>query len=200
MTTAKLVVISGGLGHPSSTRLLADQLATAARDTLADRSGAPAVDVIELREHARDLTNTVLTGVPTGTLGTTLDTVRAADGIVVVSPIFNASYSGLFKTFFDVLEPDTLVGKPTLIAATGGTPRHALALEHALRPLFTHLRAVVAPTAVYAASEDWGSAELRDRVTRAAGELAALLERRPASTPADPYAEPTPFEELLDAG
>jgi FMN reductase len=72
--------------------------------------------------------------------------------VIAVTPIFSASYSGLFKTFFDVLERGALAGKPVLIAATGGSERHSLALEHAVRPLFAYLRAVVVPTAVYAAS------------------------------------------------
>ena len=83
--------------------------------------------------------------------------MSAADALIAVSPIFSGSYSGLFKTFFDVLEPETLAGKPVLIGATGGTARHSLALEHALRPLFSYLHAVVVPTAVYAAPEDWGT-------------------------------------------
>lgn len=99
--------------------------------------------------------------------------VQAADGLVAVSPIFSASYNGLFKMFSDVLEPDALAGKPTLIAATAGTARHSLALEHALRPLLSYLRAVVVPTAVFAASEDWAcDGDLTARVERGAAELA----------------------------
>ena len=88
-----------------------------------------------------------------------MDAVAAADGLIVVSPIFSASYSGLFKSFFDVLDPAALDGKPVLIAATGGTERHSLVLDHALRPLFSYLHAVVVPTGVFAATSDWGSRE-----------------------------------------
>ena len=89
-----------------------------------------------------------------------------------------------------------------LIAATAGTARHSLALEHALRPLFAYLRAVVAPTAVFAASEDWAggdgtSAPLADRIRRAAGELADLVAGRPPKAPTDPFADATSFEQLL---
>ena len=118
-----------------------------------------------------------------------------------MTPIFTASYSGLFKSFFDVLDQDALAGKPVLIAATGGTARHSLALEHALRPMFTYLRAVVAPTAVYAASEDWassGSDDLAHRIARAAGELAELMEGRPP-TPAPAEETVIPFEQQLAA-
>ena len=104
--------------------------------------------------------------------------------MIAVSPIFSASYSGLFKTFFDVLEEDSLAGKPVLIAATAGTARHSLALEHALRPLFSYLRAVVVPTAVFGASEDFGKVEqgsssLSKRVDRAAREFADLMSAAP---------------------
>ena len=84
-----------------------------------------------------------------------------------------------------------------LIAATAGTARHSLALEHALRPLFAYLHAVVVPTAVFAATEDFGSPGLSGRVERAAGELADALLRRPRLRVVDPFDEVTPFEELL---
>jgi len=100
--------------------------------------------------------------------------VAAADAVIAVSPIFNASYSGLFKAFFDVLEPGALTGKPVLVAATGGSERHSLALEHAMRPLFAYLRAVVVPTAVYAASSDWASAGRANRDTAAAAEASSV--------------------------
>ncbi len=85
--------------------------------------------------------------------------MTSADAVIAVTPVFSASYSGLFKSFFDVLDEDALDGKPVLIGATGGTARHSLVLEHALRPLFAYLRATVVPTAVFAATEDFGGAE-----------------------------------------
>jgi FMN reductase len=131
-----------------------------------------------------------------------IEAVTAADGLIAVTPIFTTSYSGLFKTFFDVLDRDSLEGKPVLLGATGGTARHSLAIDYALRPLFAYLRTTVAPTAVYAASEDWGSGEsaLPDRIARAGAELAALMEARPAAAKPDPYADPVPFERLLAGG
>ena len=102
--------------------------------------------------------------------------------MIAVTPIFSGSYNGLFKTFFDILPDDALAGTPVLIAATAGTARHSLALEHALRPQFSYLRAVVMPTAVFAAAQDWGAGAPEDplgiRVDRAAGELAALVAAR----------------------
>ncbi|MET9734977.1 FMN reductase [Streptomyces sp. NPDC006458] len=189
----KLVVVSAGLSVPSSTRLLADRLAAAV-----DRQEPVDVEVVELRELAVEIAHHFTNGFPGRALAAALDAVTGADGLVVVTPVFSASYSGLFKSFFDVLDKDALTGKPVLIAATGGTARHSLVLEHALRPLFAHLRAVVVPTGVYAASEDWGAEGLQERIDRAAGELAALMSglgaRRPA--PKDEFAV-VPFEQRL---
>ncbi|MGW0996775.1 FMN reductase [Streptomyces sp. NPDC002520] len=166
----KLVVVSAGLSVPSSTRLLADRLAAAVEHrTPVD------VQVVELRDLAVEIAQNFTNGFPGRKLAAALDAVTEADGLIAVTPVFTASYSGLFKSFFDVLDKDALAGKPVLIAATGGSARHSLVLEHALRPLFTYLRAVVVPTAVYAASEDWGAEGLPERVERAAGELSALM-------------------------
>jgi FMN reductase len=203
MPTRTLAVVSGGLSNPSSTRLLADRLTTAAVQALRDRGDEATVETVELREHARDLADNLVTGFPSGSLRTAIDTVTGADGLIAVTPIFSASYSGLFKTFFDVLDKDALTGKPVLLAATAGSARHSLALDHAMRPLFAYLRAVAVPTGVFAAAEDWAGAggidqALADRIRRAAGELADLVTGRPGGArPADPFADPTPFEELL---
>ena len=199
MNPRSLVVVTAGLSQPSSTRLLADQLAAATRRGLATRSTESTVDVVELREHAHALADALVTGFAPAGLRAAQDAVTRADGLIAVTPIFNASYSGLFKSFFDVLPADALTGTPVLIGATGGSARHSLALEHALRPMFSHLRAVVAPTAVYGASEDWGSTghDLAARVDRAGAELAELVAARAGTGPADPFAAPVPFAQLL---
>lgn len=202
MTSRTLTVISAGLSEPSSTRLLADQLAASAKSSLSGQGIDTIVETIELRDHAHDLMNSLLTGFPSGDLRAAIDSVVAADGLIAVTPIFNASYSGLFKSFFDVLETDSLSGKPALIAATGGTPRHSLALEHAMRPMFAYLRSIVVPTSVFAAAEDWGTGRrvgraLSDRIDRAGGDLASLVGDRPPAGPVDPFADATPFEQLL---
>ncbi|MCX4411022.1 FMN reductase [Streptomyces sp. NPDC059837] len=167
----KLVVVSAGLSVPSSTRLLADRLAAAT-----DRHTPVDVQIVELRDLAVEIAHNFTSGFPGRALSAALEAVAGADGLIVVTPVFSASYSGLFKSFFDVLDQDALTGKPVLIAATGGSARHSLVLEHALRPLFAYLRAVVVPTAVYAASEDWGAEGLAERIDRAAGELGRLME------------------------
>jgi len=157
------------------------------------------VEVVELRDLAHAITDNLLTGFPAGALADAVASVAAADAVIAVTPVFSASYSGLFKSFFDVLEPDTLDGKPVLLAATAGTARHSLVLEHALRPLFSYLHAAPLPTAVFAAAEDFGSPGLGDRVERAAGELADAVLRQPRLRAADPFEDVTPFEELLGA-
>ena len=166
----KLVVVSAGLSVPSSTRLLGDRLAAAVNG----RTPAE-VEVVELRDLAVEIAHNFTNGFPGRKLAAAQQAVTEADGLIVVTPVFSASYSGLFKSFFDVLEQDALAGKPVLIAATGGTARHSLVLEHALRPLFAYLHAVVVPTGVYAASEDWGAEGLDARIERVAGELAGLM-------------------------
>src|SRR3954464_15803175 len=204
MTTRTIAVVSAGLSTPSSTRLLADRLTAATVDALRARGDDATVEVVELRAHARDLADNLVAGFPNESLRKAVETVSGADGLIAVTPIFSASYSGLFKTFFDVLDKEALVGKPVLLGATAGTARHSLALEHAVRPLFAYLRAVTVPTAVFAAPEDWAGAggvdrALAGRIDRAAGELADLGSGRPGgSRPGGPFDDPTTsFEELL---
>jgi FMN reductase len=202
MTERSLVVVAAGLSQPSSTRLLADRLAAATEDALGTRGVAVRTEVVELREHTRPLADHLLTGFPGRDLQATLDRVLAADGLVAVTPIFTASYSALFKLFFDVIEEDALDGMPVLLGATGGTSRHSLALDHAMRPLFAYLGALVVPTAVFAASEDWGQAPdaqaaLADRIRRAGTELAEAIAARPRHEVVDPFAAPLDFADLL---
>jgi FMN reductase len=197
----RLVVVSAGLSQPSSTRLLADRLSKAVSERVSTGSTTGAeVTVIELRDLAQDITNNLLTGFAAPKLQAAIDALTNADGAIFVTPIFTTSYSGLFKSFIDVLDPDSLTGLPVLIAATGGTERHSLALDYSIRPLFAYLHAVAVPTAVYAASSDWGSTGdastggLPERIDRAAGELANLIHESERSTQVrDPFALPAGF-------
>jgi FMN reductase len=211
-----LAVVSGGLRQPSSTRLLADRLTAATVAALEERGLAVDVHVVEPRAHAHDIVNHLLTGFPPGPLRPSIDAVVNADGLIAVTPIFSGSYSGLFKSFVDVLEDGALAGMPVLIGATGGTARHSLALEHAMRPLFAYQRAIVLPTSVYAAPEDWAAGmpgsnggaprsggaaapvgALADRIARAGRELAEQVALRERPQAADPFALSTSFERLL---
>ena len=120
--------------------------------------------MIELRDLAHDITNNLLTGFPSPKLAEAIDALTTADGVIAVTPIFSTSYSGLFKSFIDVIDPDALTDMPVLIAATGGTERHSLALDYAIRPLFAYLHAVVVPTGGLRGVERLG--EHRRRVDR----------------------------------
>jgi FMN reductase len=194
--TRSIVAISAGLSQPSSTRLLADRLAAAVAGRL---DAQPRV--FELRDVAHDITDNLLTGFPSPALKEVVEAVAGADGLIAVSPIFNASYNGLFKSFFDVLGDDVLRDKPVLLGATGGTARHSLALEHALRPMFAYLHAVVAPTAVFAATEDWaagGDHALHGRIERAGAQLAALVAASGPARAHDPFDASPSFEDLLN--
>ncbi|MFI1917408.1 FMN reductase [Nocardia sp. NPDC020380] len=207
----KLIVLTAGLSQPSSTRLLADQLADAVSSAVGGRGESLEIEVIELRELAADLATTLTTGgLPTPAVAAAREKVSAADGLIAVTPVFTAGYSGLFKMFIDVLDTDALNGMPVLIAATAGTTRHALVLDFAMRPLFTYLRSVVVPTGVFAATEDFGSTGLTDRIQRAASELAQLIVAEPTGvqgflqdepprhrTSGNSLGEVTPFSRLL---
>jgi FMN reductase len=201
VSTKKIVVISAGLGQPSSTRLLADRLAEASARSLLEQGSPAEFRVVELRDLAHDVTDALLTGFPSEALADGLEHVGGADGLVAVTPVFTGSYSGLFKSFFDVLDNTALTGTPVLVGATAGTARHSLVLDHELRPLFSYLRAVVVPTGVFAAAEDWGAGDattsgLPERVTRAADEFAALVALRRTAR-RDPFADVVSFEEQL---
>ena len=203
MTARSIAVISAGMSTPSSTRLLGDRLAGATVAGLAERGDLATIEAFDLRDLAHQITDAMLTGFPPPALARVIDAVLGADAIVAVTPVFSASYSGLFKSFFDILDEGALTDRAVLLGATGGSARHSLVLEHALRPLFSYLRAVVSPTAVFAASEDWGSVTeaasgLGTRISRAGGEFAALVASRPKRAPVhDVYADFVPFSDQL---
>ncbi|KQV05129.1 FMN reductase [Leifsonia sp. Root112D2] len=180
MTSRTIVVVTAGLSQPSSTQLLAERIAAATTSALEEQGVEVNVQTFDLRDVAHDIMNNMLTGFPSPKLEAVIDAVTAADGLIAVTPIFTTSYSGLFKSFFDVMDNQALTDLPVVIAATAGTARHSLALDYAIRPMFIYLHAVVVPTAVFAASEDWGSGAdtvktLHERIQRAAGEFAPLV-------------------------
>jgi FMN reductase len=201
METRRITVLSAGLGVPSSTRLLADQLAAAATRQLTAAGYEVTTDVVELRDLAVDIANNFVTGFAAPRLAEVIAGVESSDGIIAVTPVFSASYSGLFKSFIDVMDPKSLDGKAALLGATGGTDRHQMVLDHAMRPLFSYLRTRTAATAVFAGPQDWGNTDdggtpLSLRIERAAAEFSHLLEGdQPGRKPAP--LESLPFEQLL---
>ena len=171
----RVVVVSAGTGNPSSTRRLADRIAQKSLDLL-KAAGTPATaNVIELGPLAVDTARAAVAGFPGEQIQAAIDRIAAADAIIAATPVYKAGISGLFKSFVDILDNDLIVAKPVLLAATGGTPRHALVIDDQMRPLFAYMRALTLPTSVYAAPEDWGTGDLGKRVERAATELAVMV-------------------------
>ncbi len=197
-----LVVVTAGMGSPSSSRMLGDRLADATVKGLAAAGqSAPEVKVLELRDLAVELANYYSSHVPSKRLQEAFDLVGTASGVIAVSPVLNAGVNGLFKLFFDLLDEGVLNGRPVQMAATGGTARHSLAIDQAMLPLFFYLKATVAPTAVFAATDDWGSTEtgLARRIEKAGAEFAELIVARPATDYADEFAVVPDFASLLGA-
>jgi len=188
-----LAVVSGGLREPSSSRLLADLIDAAVRAELARSNVHATSSVIELRPLGGAIMDAMLAGFASPELDSAFQTLGDADGLIAVTPAFNASFSGLFKSFFDVLPEEVLSDMPVLIAATGGTERHSLVLEHALRPMFSYLHAVVSPTGVYAATDDFGgtagASHLAERIERAAADFTRLMRSCGSRTRRDVFSE-----------
>jgi FMN reductase len=167
----KLVIVSAGTSDPSSSRLLADRIAA----RVAERGTGIAVSVIELRELATDIAHAVTSQLIAPKLAAAIELLGDADGIIASAPVYKAGPSGLFTSFFHILDNDLLIGKPVVLAATAGTARHALVADDQMRPMFAYLRALTAPTSVFAAPEDWGDPALAQRADRAAAELVLLM-------------------------
>ena len=155
----KVLAISAGMGQPSATRMLVDRLAAAT----VKHAGAAGleldepIEVIELRDIATELMSSEISRVPSPRVAGAIDSVEAADTLIVVSPIYNTQPAALLSLFFEVADDAILRGKPVLLGATGGTARHSLAIDRALLPLFHYLHALVVPTSIFAATDDWGS-------------------------------------------
>jgi FMN reductase len=171
-----LAVVSAGTSEPSSTRMLADRIAARTAALAARRGNTVSTSVIELREIAADITTALVSQLVTPKLQDAITALGEADGIVASTPVYKAGPSGLFTSFFQVLDNDLLIAKPVVLAATAGTARHALVADGQMRPMFAYLRAMTAPTALFAAPEDWADPALNTRVDRAATELVLLLE------------------------
>jgi FMN reductase len=196
VSTVKIVVVSAGINVPSSTRLLADAIAKEIVTEVKATGRVTDVDVIDLRNYAVDIANNMTSGFANPRLSEAIALMEHADIIIAVTPVFTASMSGLFKSFFDVIDNKALTGKTVVIGATGGSTRHSMVLDFAMRPMFNYLKANVMPTAVYAAPEDWGDGStLQNRIAGAAKEAAASLsgERTTHKT----TSENRTFEEIL---
>jgi len=174
--TFRLVVVSAGTGDPSATRLLADRTADRVRALAAEHGNTVTTSVIELREIAADITTALTSQLTTPKLRRAITALGEADGVIAAAPVYQAGPSGLFTSFFHVLDNDLLIAKPVLLAATAGTVRHALVVDGQMRPALAFLRTLTVPTSLFAAPEDWGDGALAQRIDRAALELVLLME------------------------
>jgi FMN reductase len=174
--TFKLVVVSAGTSDPSSTRLLADHAAEGVVKLAAAHGHPVTVGVIELRELSSDIATALTSQLITPKLEQAITALAGADGIIAAAPVYKAGASGLFTSFFHVLDNDLIIAKPVILAATAGTARHALVVDDQMRALFAFLRAMTVPTSLFAAPEDWSDTGLGKRVDRAALELVLLME------------------------
>ncbi len=199
-----VAVVTAGMGVPSATAKLGDRLGEAVLTALAARGAAARVQRVEVRDIAHEAVNAALTQVAGPALQAAIDAVTSADAVVAVSPVWNGSYSGLFKLFFDVVPEGGLANTPILLAATGGTARHSLAIDQAMLPMFWMLKARPVPTPVFAATDDWGRpAGLRERIDEAAADLADLVLGVAPVQRRDEFADVPDFRTLLrgsDAG
>jgi FMN reductase len=189
--TARLVLISGGVSEPSSTRLLADRTGAKVIEALTADDIAVRSSVIELAPLSADIGTAMVGGLSSERLRSALSIVAEADIVVASTPIYKGGISGLFKSFVDVMDNDLIVGKTVVLAATAGSARHAMVVDDHMRPLFAFMRAVTVPTSVFAAPEDWADPSLGRRLKRAAVEAAALhgsgLEQRVVEQSWDGY-------------
>jgi len=175
MTEFAIVGISGNLTRPSKTRALVGEIIPQAASLVTART-----ELYDVIDAAQELGTTAQrAGAPAGP-DRILSAIERADALVVASPIFKASYTGLFKHLFDLLDPKVLEGRPILVAATAGSDRHALVIEHQFRPLFAFFRANVLPIGIYAINADFAadgapSQALIERIAPAAEQLAVAL-------------------------
>lgn len=198
MNERKIVAVTAGLGAPSSSRLLTDAIVNRISEKLFAEGFTPKVTVYELRDYAVDIAHNMTNGFASPRLAEVIRDVESSHLLVAVTPVFTAGMSGLFKSFFDVLDNKALTGKPVIVGATGGSVRHSLVIDYAMKPMFSYLKADVLATSIFAAPEDWGASEssLSDRVDRLSGEAFAKLKDSVVERFETPNTS-LPFEQLL---
>ena len=159
----RIVAVSGGLQRPSRAATLAEHLLALIGEDVACEP-----HLIELGELAPQLAGALWRSQLPASVEQQLIAVEQADVLVVATPVYRGSYTGLFKHFFDFIHQDALVDTPILLAATGGSERHALVIDHQLRPLFSFFQARTLPLGVYATDRDFADGRLHSH---------ALIER-----------------------
>lgn len=187
---ARISIVSGALALHSSSAQLADRLKDATRAEL-ERHGVEArIRTRHLTRYVYDIADLITDGEVPDELAALHSELREAHGIITVSPTFQGSMSGLYKSFWDTVAPEDLEGLPVVLGATGGSPRHAMMLAYSMQPLFSFFRADVVPTGIFATGADLAAEEtLADRVGQAAREFAERVLARRAREAAGSGAE-----------
>src|SRR3712207_5660425 len=175
MSLPRIVGFSGNPRRPSKTRSLVELVAAEVA-----RHRPACLDIYDLSDAGPGLGAALQRQDLTLPAARIIDAIEQADALIVGTPVYKGAYTGLFKHAFDLVDPRALIGKPVLLTATGGGPRHALVVEHALRPLFGFFEALTIPTAVYASDADFIDGQLSEagvlaRVSTAAQQLAGLI-------------------------
>jgi FMN reductase len=170
-----IAVVNAGVSDPSSTRLLADRIAQKTVDILGASGTTATVRSIDLGPLATGIAQSIVSGMLGPKVQSAMEVLARADAVIAATPVYKAGISGLFKSFADLIDNDLLIAKPVVLAATGGSARHAMVVDDQLRPLFAFLRTIPVPTSLYAAPEDWASTDLGKRIARAAQELSVML-------------------------
>ncbi|QRY78131.1 FMN reductase [Pseudomonas sp. PDNC002] len=164
----KVVAVSGGTYRPSRTQVLTQAVVDAIGEHLPVET-----HVIELADIARPLGAALSRQELSAELEATLREIESADLLVVASPVYRGSYPGLLKHLFDLVDMNALIDTPVLLAATGGSERHALVLDHQLRPLFSFFQSITLPIGVYASEADFANYQITSDTLRARIQLAA---------------------------
>lgn len=166
-TQLNVVAVSGSTFLPSRTLVLTQAIVAELGQHLHIRS-----QVIELGEIARPLGAALSRKELPPQVEQKLAAIEQADLLVVATPVYRGTYPGQFKHLFDLIGQDALVGKPVLLAATGGSDRHALVIDHQLRPLFSFFQSLTAPIGVYASEADFSNYRISSEALRARVALA----------------------------
>jgi FMN reductase len=175
MSLPRIVGFSGSPRRPSKTRSLVETVAAEVASRRQVR-----LDIYDLSDAGPGLGAALQRKDLTLPAARVINAIEQADALIVGTPIYKGAYTGLFKHVFDLVDPWALVGKPVVLTATGGGPRHALVVEHALRPLFGFFEALTVPTAVYASEDEFADGQLAAagvlaRVSTAAQQLAGVI-------------------------
>lgn len=158
MSKLNVVILSGNLGSPSKSLVLGQQILSSLSSYFAVES-----QVVALSDYARDIGVARNPSEISQRGQEALAAIATADLLIAVTPVYKGSYTGLFKHLLDLLDPEALLDLPVILGATGGGEKHALIIEHQLRPLFGFFGAFTVPAGVYASDKDFDGYRLVNR-------------------------------------